>query len=178
MSNRGWTRCVVLAPSDAGAGGDVDAALVENDWHLLERADDPHMALVELCIGERASAARAAWGLDRAEPPALVVVEPERWPELDDLLSAVDRFLPNTPVWSWAGGHMDSLRTGASTPTSDSPVPPEAPPPTPQAPALRLADAITDGTPTTEIDEAKAVTELSAEEIQMLREPAPEEPSP
>ena len=171
---------MVLAPSDLGVDDAVDSALAANDWHLLERADDPHAALVELCMGERASAARAAWGLDRAEPPALVVVAPDRWRELNDLVAAVDRFLPNIPIWGWTDSEMRLLRAATTPPTRAAVAPVATEPafaPTPHgAPELRLADAITEGAPAAATVEVETATELTAEEIRMLRDTAPEEP--
>src|SRR5262245_27517510 len=61
---------------------------------------DPFLAFTELCLRERAQTSRAAWGLQRADKLAMVIVDPLRWnhPEIgasvNDLVSAIKRYTP------------------------------------------------------------------------------------
>jgi hypothetical protein len=74
----------------------------KRDWFAVVQ-HDPYLALAELALRERAQTARAAWGLQRMEGLALVVVEPARWPEasMRDLFSAVRRWLPpSVTIWT------------------------------------------------------------------------------
>jgi len=46
--------------------------------------------------------ARSAWGLQRMELIALVVMHPEEWPQLQQLVNAVHQFVPSATIWSAA----------------------------------------------------------------------------
>ena len=105
-----WTRVVVLAPHAGGDAQSADGAACvierlqpefeKRDWFAIVHAD-PYLAFTELALRERAQAARAAWGLQRMEGLALLIVEPEQWPStlLDDLRQALRRSLPTAAVW-------------------------------------------------------------------------------
>ncbi len=117
-----WTRVVVLSPSpQQGAGGtqaagaatlspNLLARFTERDWFAIEH-HDPYLALTELCLRERAQTARAAWGLQRMEKIALVILHPDRWPEtvIADLASAVQRCLPDAAVYVAIDDRIDVL---------------------------------------------------------------------
>jgi hypothetical protein len=105
-----WTRVVVLAPptpASTGAEGtsalspDLRSLFAERDWFAIEQ-HDPYLALAELCLRERAQVARAAWGLQRLEQIALLILQPQRWPAplADDLARAVRRCLPDALVYA------------------------------------------------------------------------------
>lgn len=106
-----WTRVIVLAPphaSTASAGGD-GASLPANLRQAFEARDwfsvvhhDPYSAMTELALRERALAARAAWGLQRMEGLAVVVVDPASWPAsvISDFIGATRRWLPEAALWT------------------------------------------------------------------------------
>jgi hypothetical protein len=113
ISQDQWTRVVVLAPAPppsslanpgAAAGTtslspQVQAQFEQRDWFAIEH-HDPYLALAELCLRERAQAARTAWGLQRMEKIALVILHPARWPDqvVAELTQAVQRHMPSASV--------------------------------------------------------------------------------
>jgi hypothetical protein len=111
ISQDQWTRVVVLAPAPApspsanlGATSlspQVQTQFEQRDWFAIEH-HDPYLAMAELCLRERAQAARAAWGLQRMERMALVILHPEHWPAemLDDLIQAVRACLSDITVYA------------------------------------------------------------------------------
>ncbi len=116
-----WTRVIVLAPPSEQSAPSADGAIgvigviqrlqpefEKRDWFAIVHSD-PYLAFAELALRERAQAARAAWGLQRMEGLALVVVEPERWPValLDDLRRAVRRSLPAASLWTASGDRIE-----------------------------------------------------------------------
>lgn len=76
----------------------LKALFAARDWFAVQQ-HDPYLAMAELCLRERTQAARAAWGLQRMEQIALVVLQPEHWRHLDELIAAVRRYLPNASAW-------------------------------------------------------------------------------
>lgn len=98
-----WTRVIVLAPPPETGG---PAALSEGlrsqfaarDWFAVLQ-HDPYLAMTELCLRERAQTARSAWGLQRMEQLALVILGMERWDQADGLVDAVRANLPAASVW-------------------------------------------------------------------------------
>jgi hypothetical protein len=127
------TRCVLLAPQGDRAqdrGEDIQSLLDRRGWFAHE-ADDALGALAELCLLERTQTLRQAWGLQTVEQLALIVVEPQRWPQLQEMLSAVRRYVPKATVWSFANNGLQPLGPAARVdeirrPETDAPpVPPE-----------------------------------------------------
>lgn len=114
-----WTRVIVLAPNSDGDAQAADGAtraiesllpeFEKRDWFAIVHGD-PYLAFAELALRERAQAARAAWGLQRMEGLALVIVDPEQWPAplLDDLRQAVRRSLPAASVWTASGDRIEA----------------------------------------------------------------------
>lgn len=114
-------RCVVLAPrggpGSAGIDQQLRSLLQTRQWQA-QALNDPLQALAELCLLERIRASRAGW---EPTPPeeglALVVVEPERWADLEAMLSAAWRYVPAATLWSYADGTLHPLtpqeQTGA-----------------------------------------------------------------
>ena len=102
---------MLLAPKGDRAqdcGDDIQSMLDHRGW-IAHKADDALGALAELCLLERTQSLRRAWGLQTVERLALVVVEPQRWPQLPAMVSAVRRYVPKAALWSYADGGMHSL---------------------------------------------------------------------
>lgn len=140
-----WTRVIVLAPDAGGAGDNAGAAghgpleslhaeFEKRDWFAIVQPD-PYQALAELALRDRAQAARAAWGLQRMEGLALLVIEPERWPAdmLGDLLATVRRCLPEATLWTASDNRIEPA--AHATPTA-----PATPAPTPNSWAALIAE--------------------------------------
>ena len=70
---------------------------------------DPHLAFAELCLRERAQASRAAWGLQRVEKLAMVIVDPMRWPGVADLVAAIKRYTPSVAIWTYRDGSLQAI---------------------------------------------------------------------
>ncbi len=104
----------------------LDAEFRRRDWFAVVQ-HDPYLALAELALRERAQAARSAWGLQRMEGLALVMLEPMRWPgeTMASLCAAVRRWLPPsvslwrvdagelTPMHDQVGGDAETLRAAS-----------------------------------------------------------------
>jgi hypothetical protein len=151
-----WTRAIVLMPpppEGRGVSDSLKSEFARRDWFVVEQ-HDPHLALSELCLRERAQAARSAWGLHRMEQVALVVVQPEYWRqhgrELDALLAAVVRYAPSAAIWKVVDNNVHPVHERANeTPPSKNSA--SSPPPLPvrhdaapsprpvSAPPLKLA---------------------------------------
>src|SRR5215510_1021765 len=96
-STNEWTRVVVLTPppsKGAGLTEGLKKLFAARDWFAVEQ-QDPYLAMAELCLRERAQVARSAWGLQRMELIALVVLQPAQWPQLQQLVDAVHQFVPS-----------------------------------------------------------------------------------
>src|SRR4029453_18060577 len=99
-----WTRVVVLTPPSSkgfGLSEGLKKLFAARDWFAVEQ-HDAYLAMAELCLRERAQVARSAWGLQRMELIALVVMHPEQWPQLQQLVNAVHQFVPSATIWSAA----------------------------------------------------------------------------
>src|SRR5262245_42481345 len=111
LSKQGqWTRVVVLMPpqneaprppqpgpvheapplNDTSLAEPLRAAFAARDWFPILQ-HDPYLAFAELSLREQAQSSRAAWGLQRMEEIALVIVSTTVWPAeiVHDLASAV-----------------------------------------------------------------------------------------
>ena len=147
MAPAQWTRVIVLTPPQPGGGPDaaLKAEFAQRDWYAVEHSD-PCMAMAELCLREKSQAARAAWGLQRMEQIALVVLQPDAWRQhagmLDDLTDAVKAFVPSASIWIADDHDLKPIHRGLF---NHSPLiePTQEPAPRPQAAGhtLRLADA-------------------------------------
>ncbi len=105
MSDR-QTRCVLLAPE--GNCAEAQCVLEHRGWSAQVRGD-PLAAMAELCLLERTLASRRAWGLETVEQIALVVVDPDRWRQLPQMLAAARRYLPQAAVWACTDGTLQPL---------------------------------------------------------------------
>src|SRR5688572_14735153 len=116
-STNQWTRVVVLTPAASFNGGsgvssglspELKAIFSARDWFAVEQ-NDPNLAMAELCLRERAQTARAAWGLQRMEQLALVVLEPQKWLQLDELATAVRTYIRCATIWTVAENEVIPL---------------------------------------------------------------------
>ncbi len=125
------TRCVLLAPKGDRAqdcGKDVQLMLDRRGW-IAHEADDALGALAELCLLERTQSLRQAWGLQTVERLALVVVEPQQWPQLPAMVSAARRYVPKAALWSFVDGGLHPLDAQGGDPEpwrQDADAPPPA----------------------------------------------------
>ena len=112
-SIEGRTRCVLLTPT--GGGGEPLRTLLDRrtagQWEAHE-ADEPLAAFAELCLLDRTQKSRVGWGQQQVEGLALVVVEPTRWPQLDAMLAAARRYVPQADLWSYVDGTLSPLASG------------------------------------------------------------------
>ena len=114
------TRCVLLAP--AGDVSDVREQLVNQGW-IAHTAHDPLPALAELCLLQRLDASRPGWGRTPGEALALVVVEPSRWNQLPEMLSAARRYVPSAEIWAYEDGTLKPLPNAVTPETYQIPAP-------------------------------------------------------
>ena len=81
---------------------------------------DPYLAFAEVCLRERAQASRAAWGLQRIEKLALVIVDPPRWPVavVNNLVSAARRYTPTASIWTYRDGQLQAIASPRVMPST------------------------------------------------------------
>ncbi len=158
------TRCVLLAPAEDGAG--VREQLSTRGW-IAHLASDPLPALAELCLLQRLTASRRAWGHDADEVLALVVVEPSRWGQLSAMLAAARRYVPSARLWSYDDGTLrplpaDHVSDNGPNVAGDASTPNAAAPPSyEKVPPSEAGDPAEDG----------VALPISADEIAMLLDP-------
>ena len=104
------TRCVLLAP--AGDGSDVREQIDTQGW-IAHTAHDPLPALAELCLLQRLDTARPGWDRTSGVALALVVVEPSRWDQLPEMLSAARRYVPTAELWAYEAGSLRHMPNAA-----------------------------------------------------------------
>lgn len=156
-----WTRVIVLAPDASAAPGAADSDATSSETRIgpteslkaeFERRDwfaivqnDPYQALAELALREQAQIARAAWGLQRMEGLALLVIEPGRWPGdmLAPLLDAVRRCVPQASIWTARDDRIEPVPSAESARLA--PAPPSEPSWEPSKLRLRSAHAAQGG---------------------------------
>lgn len=117
-SRNNATRCVLLTP--AGDGSGVREQLDNQGW-IAQTAHDPLPALAELCLLRRLGASRPGWDRSSGEALALVVVEPARWDQLPEMLSAARRYVPSAELWAYEAGSLKPMPNAAATDTYDIP---------------------------------------------------------
>lgn len=118
----GRTCCVVLRPANGstaatGDSGSLSPWLARRGFKALD-VNDPLTAMAAICLIERSQASRSAWGLPRVEPLGLVVVEPARWTDVESLLSAVQRFVPDAGIWRADGDEPTIIRQPGIAPAA------------------------------------------------------------
>jgi hypothetical protein len=122
MASQDSTSVIVLnaeARTPLGLTHRLKSLFGQQGWYAVSY-HDPYLAMAELCLRERAQASRAAWGLQRAEHMALVIVDPHRWPGVDGLVAAIKRYTPSASVWSYREGELRSIAAPPPVQTSQS----------------------------------------------------------
>lgn len=191
-SSHEWTRVVVLRPASHDPLDEhLKSAFTQREWFAVEHTE-PHQAMAELCLREKAQTARAGWGLQRVEKSSLLIIDPFEFPAARDLIAAAQRYVPGASTWTYADGEFTAVgkrpegleacrpgefKTQASVGTQPplsiraAPLRP-SPPPSPLAsPSLQALKPPSLTSPTTsESDEEPvlAPTRISREEIDML----------
>ena len=74
-SQRDEARCVVLTPPGAAMSEPLRALLTARSWRFVAR-DDPHLAMAELCLEDRARSTRRSWAPEPEQNLALVLDVP------------------------------------------------------------------------------------------------------
>lgn len=180
--------CVVLTSSEQLDVG-INSAFVERGWraHL---ANDPLMAMADLCLLDKAQTSRSAWGLPRAEPLRLLIVEPQQWRDVASMVAAIGRHLPATDVWEARDGALTRVVEAQVAPApapaqlttprlspSESHDGAPVEPPMPREPApLRLTEAPFAPAPASE-DETQS-PQITPEELAMLLDAEKRDSSP
>ncbi len=118
--NNNAANCVLLAP--AGDGSDVRKHLDNKGW-IAEARHDPLPALAELCLMKRLDTSPSGWGPSSGAALALVVVEPSRWHQLREMLSAARRYVPSAELWTYEAGSLRPIPNAAAPDTYDIPAP-------------------------------------------------------
>lgn len=108
-----FTRCIVLTPTRPASEA-VRAALAERTW-VVDAFDDPALAMAELAVCERAQAARSAWGLQRAGKVVLALDEPDSCAQVQPLLAAVKRYMPDVAIWDCSRGRLTPVHEPSET---------------------------------------------------------------
>jgi hypothetical protein len=178
MASHEWTRVVLLRPAvDSPKDARLNAIFAARDWFAIEHTN-PYQAMTELCLRERAQAARAAWGLQRLERSALVILDSEDLTQFIDLVQAVKRHLPATSIWKWSGDDLEPLVSGQPATIKQTAAIDE--PPIEAAPKLQISPDSAPKPPIVAIDLPQAQTpdmdeepvvpaeRISREEIDML----------
>ena len=123
------TKCVVLMPRAGGGSNSHDAGLrsllAGRGWSG-SHSNDPIEAFAELCLAGRIQSCGHAWGPPGSgDPPdrgraddalCLVVVEPARWRNLGQLVSAARRYVPTAGLYCYEGGVLGPLESGGRAP--------------------------------------------------------------
>ena len=123
------TRCVVLMPRAGEGSNSHDAGLrsllAGRGWSGPQ-SNDPIEAFAQLCLAGRVQSSGEAWGSPGSgDPPdrggagealCLVVVEPARWPNLRQLVSAARRYVPAAGLYCYEGGVLGPLESGGDAP--------------------------------------------------------------
>ncbi|MCH8824473.1 MAG: hypothetical protein IH984_13315 [Planctomycetes bacterium] len=104
----GKANCIVLTPKPEHVNEELKQLLEARNWHVRQ-TNVPLLAMSDLCLLERTQASRSAWGLSRSEGIALIVVEPEHWPELQTMLGAIAQYLPIVSIWSYEKGKLQCV---------------------------------------------------------------------
>lgn len=117
MTERGFTRFVLLRPREAPCPSPLANAFRERWSHVIQ-VNDPLGALAELCVMERAEQPRRAYGLPARERVAFIVLERSAWNDLSDLLRTIRKRLPEVSIWVHTGELILEV--------SDPPQPPNA----------------------------------------------------
>ena len=104
------TTAVVLTPGDCSLREPLKSLLEAKDWRTVE-LHDPLLAMAELCWRRQSQVLRSARETGCAQSIELVIAEPQAWPEgnLEGLVRAMARYLPDAGIWSCADGQLVPL---------------------------------------------------------------------
>ena len=91
--------CVVLAPVDQPVDPMLHAMLSEKNWSARVE-HDPRMAMAEACLARRERQLRAAWQTHSGLIPGLVILSHPRADEVDSMRTAMERHVPDIPIWT------------------------------------------------------------------------------
>lgn len=101
-------RCVVLGEPDRDRADAIEEVQQRTTCELT-LTEDPVVAFANVCMALRAEVARATWGLAKADPPLLLIVQPDHWSDFEKLMSAMAMYAPQVPVHLWREGRLDLL---------------------------------------------------------------------
>ena len=104
----GKANCIVLTPKPEQMNDELQQLLEARNWQVRQ-TNVPLLAMSDLCLLERTQASRSAWGLSRSEGIALIVVDPNNWPELKTMLSAIAQYVPIVTIWSFENGKLQCV---------------------------------------------------------------------
>ena len=104
----GKANCIVLTPMPEQIDDRLKQLLEARNWHVRQ-TNVPLLAMSDLCLLERTQSSRSAWGLARSEGVALIVVQPDHWPELETMLGAIARYVPIVSIWSFDNGNLQCV---------------------------------------------------------------------
>lgn len=104
----GKANCIVLTPKPEQMNDELRQLLEARNWHVRQ-TNVPLLAMSDLCLLERTQASRSAWGLSRSEGIALIVVDPNNWPELQAMLGAIAQYVPIVTIWSFENGKLQCV---------------------------------------------------------------------
>ena len=104
--------CVVLAPMDRQVDSRLHALLSEQGWSArIEH--DPRMAMAEACLARRELQLRAAWQTYAGLIPGLVILSHPEADEVDAMRTAMNRHVPDIPIWSAQNHSLEPLNDAA-----------------------------------------------------------------
>ncbi len=114
----GKANCIVLTPKPEQIDDKLKQLLEARNWHVRQ-TNAPLLAMSDLCLLERTQASRSAWGLSRSDGVALIVVDPDNWPELQTMLSAIHQYVPIVSIWSFENGRLQCVSEPIENDRSD-----------------------------------------------------------
>ncbi len=172
-SSNEWTRVIVLTPAPASGtvqGGALSPKLkslfAERDWFAVVH-HDPYVAMAELCLREKAQAARSGWGLQRLEKLALAIVDVKESPELSELLQAIRDYVPSATLWRASDHEVVPINLQASPLNlNESPSNFRKPSPLPSSP-LHSLPPHAEPPKSTQPKSTQLITETEADEIEL-----------
>jgi hypothetical protein len=99
------SRCVVLVPKDRA---DTARQLAQKHQLRASIEHDPSLAMAELCLLHQQYKSDGAWG-DSPTAPQLLLVHTGEFLQLEQMLTAVRKYLPHTIVSELRDGRIESI---------------------------------------------------------------------
>ncbi len=106
--------CVVLAPVDRQIDSRLHVLLSDRGW-AARIEHDPRMAMAEACLARRELQLRAAWQTYSGLIPGLVILSHPEADQVDAMRTAMDRHVPDIPIWSAQNHSLEPLNDAART---------------------------------------------------------------